>query len=219
MNDKIKLLAEYLDVDPSTIEVSNYDDNTFVVDNGDEWMVLTEDESYDKFKEWEMSLIDEMGLEAFSENFQEHILETCINERFFKTVAEEESMYYIDEMDSEELLEYAHERGLYEDIESVDDAEFDEQEGYIRNDCEEVYEEEILNRGMAEYFEEIYGRNWANEMKDTLQKEIDWDKVIDELYNWDTKETLHGSMASYDGQEHEFGQDSEGNWVFGYWVN
>ena len=71
--DKKQALADYLDVDIEEIE-DGYDDNHFEV-NGDEYMILTEDESYDEYKDWEMSLIDDLGLEAFSENFQEHILD------------------------------------------------------------------------------------------------------------------------------------------------
>lgn len=211
---KKQALAEYLDVEVDEIE-DGYDDNHFEV-NGDEWMVLTEDESYDEFKEYEMSLIDDLGLEAFAENFQQHILETCIDDSFFDTIVDEESDYYISEMDDEDLLEYAHRHDIAEDIEDVDSEDFDRSD--IEDECKYAYQDELNEMGMVEYFESIYGRNWAREMKDTLEKEIDWDAVIDELYNWDTKETLHGSMASYDGKEVELGK-YDGEWLFAYWIN
>ena len=213
--DKKQVLGNYLDVDIEEIE-DGYDENHFEV-NGDEYMVLTEDESYDEYKDWEMSLIDDLGLEAFSENFQEHILENCINESWFKQVAEEESQYYIEEMDDEELLDYAHNHDIAEDVEDTDNLSEREIER-IREDCEEVYEEEILEQGISEYFENIYGRGWAKEMKDTLQNEIDWDKVIEDLYDWDSRDVLWGSMASYDGNVIELDKVN-GEWLFAYRTN
>lgn len=213
--DKKQALADYLDVDIEEIE-DGYDENHFEI-NGDEYMVLTEDESYDEYKNWEMSLIDDLGLEGFSENFQEHILENCINDSWFEEVAKEESQYYIEEMSDEELLDYAHDHDIAEDVENTDDLSEREIER-IREDCEEVYEEEILNQGISEYFENIYGRGWAKEMKDTLEKEIDWDKVIEDLYDWDSRDTLWGSMASYDGNVIELDKVN-GEWLFAYRTN
>lgn len=207
-------LAKFLEVETDEIE-DGYDDNHFEV-NGDEWMVLTEDESYDEYKEWEMSLIDDLGLEAFTENFQKHILENCINEDFFDTVAEEEADFYISEMDDEELLEYAHDHKIAKDIDDVDDENFDRSD--IEEDCKEEYEEEILKLGMSDYFENIYGRGWVKEMKDTLEKEIDWEQVIEDLYDWDDRNTLWGSMAGYDGVVHELDKVN-GEWLFAYQTN
>ena len=212
--DKKQALADYLDVDIEEIE-DGYDDNHFEV-NGDEYMILTEDESYDEYKDWEMSLIDDLGLEAFSENFQEHILENCINEDFFNTVAEEEADFYISEMDDEELLEYAHDHKIAKDIDDVDDENFDRTD--IEEDCKDEYEEEILKQGMSDYFESIYGRGWAKEMKDTLEKEIDWEQVLEDLYDWDDRYTLWGSMAGYDGVVHELDKVN-GEWLFAYRTN
>lgn len=212
--DKKQALADYLEVDVEEIE-DGYDDNHFEIDNK-EYMVLTEDESYDEYKEWEMSLIDDLGLESFSENYQMHILENCINESFFETVADEESDYYIGEMDDEELLDYAHDHDIAEDVEDVDSEDFDRSD--IEEDCKDVYREEILNQGISEYFENIYGRNWVKETKDMLEKEIDWDKVIEDLYDWDSRDDLWGSMAGYDGNVIELDKVN-GEWLFAYRTN
>lgn len=207
-------LAKFLDVEIDEIE-DGYDDNHFEV-NGDEWMILTEEESYDEFKDWEMSLIDDLGLESFNENFQEHILENCIDEDFFNTVAEEEANYYIEQMDDEELLDYAHDHNIAEDVEDTENLSERDLER-IREDCEE-YKQNILDQGMSEYFEQIYGRGWVKEMKDTLEKEIDWEQVIEDMYDWDSRDTLWGSMASYDGKVHELDKVN-GEWLFAYQTN
>ena len=79
-------------------------------------------------------------------------------------------------------------------------------------------EKEILDQGISEYFENIYGRGWVKEMKDTLEKEIDWEKAIDALYDWDSREVLWGSMAGYDGEVHELDKVN-GEWLFAYRTN
>lgn len=217
--DRKKALAQFLNL--SEEEMENIEEgsgsytSSMLEYDGNEYLVLTEDESYDEFKEWEMSLIDDLGLESFSENFQEHILENCTNESFFETVADEESDYYIGEMDDEELLDYAHNHNIAEDVEDTDNEDFDRSD--IEEECKDAYREEIIDMGISEYFESIYGRDWVKEMKDTLEKEIDWDKVIEDLYKWDSRDTLWGSMASYDGKTHE--EKVDGEWFYIYWVN
>lgn len=212
--DKKQALADYLEVDVEEIE-DGYDENHFEV-NGEEYMILTEDESYDEFKDWEMSLIDDVGLDAFSENFQEHILENCINDSWFEQVAEEEADFYVGDMSDEDLLEYAHDHKIAKKIDNVDDEDFDRSD--IEDECKEIYEEEILEQGISEYFENIYGRGWVKEMKDTLEKEIDWEKAIDALYDWDSREVLWGSMAGYDGEVRELDKVN-GEWLFAYRTN
>ena len=214
--DKKQALADYLEVDVEEIE-DGYDENHFEV-NGEEYMILSEDESYDEYKDWEMSLIDDLGLESFSENFQEYILENCINDSWFEQVAEEEADYYIGEMNDEELLDYAHDHKIAKNIDDVDSEEFENERTSIEEDCLEVYREEILDQGISEYFENIYGRGWAKEMKDTLEKEIDWDKVIEDLYDWDSRDVLWGSMAGYDGNVIELDKIN-GEWLFAYRTN
>lgn len=208
-------LAKYLNIDIDEVD-DGYDDNHF--ENGrEEWMVLTEDESYDEFKDWEMSLIDDLGIEAFTENFQNHILENCIDESWFKEVAEEESQYYIEEMDDEELIDYAHDHNIAEDVENTENLSEREIEK-IREECEEEYAQNILDQGVSEYFENIYGRNWAKELGDTITKQIDWEQVIEDLYDRDSRDTLWGSMASYDGEVHEIGK-VDGEWLYAYRTN
>lgn len=214
-NTRKQALADYLKIDIDEIE-DGYDDNHFEI-NRDEWMVLTEDESYDEFKDWEMSLIDDLGIEAFSENFQNHILENCIDESWFKEVAEEESQYYIEEMDDEELIDYAHDHNIAEDIEDTENLSEREIEK-IREECEEEYAQNILDQGISGYFENMYGRNWAKELGDTITKQIDWEQVIEDLYDWDSRDVLWGSMAGYDGKVIELDK-VDGEWLFAYRTN
>ena len=107
---------------------------------------------------------------------------------------------------------------MWEEIEDTEDETFEKKVDRIRDDCREEYEQNILDQGMSEYFEQIYGRGWVKEMKDTLEKEIDWEQVIEDMYDWDSRDTLWGSMASYDGNVNELDKVN-GEWLYAYRTN
>lgn len=223
MEDKIQALADFKGVDPSKIRPNKYDKNSFIVEDDEyqdeEYEVLTEDECYMAFEDYEKSLIDDLGLDSFTPEFQEYILENCINENFFEQVAEEEAEFYVDEMSPEEVLDLVHEDGYYTEITSVEDPAFDENyPDPMTVDAKSIYRDNILRQGMAEYFESIYGSGWAKEMRDTLKDEINWDAVIDAMYDWDNRETLWGQMDAWDGQTHELGKYGD-EWIFAFRTN
>ena len=51
-----------------------------------------------------------------------------------------------------------------------------------------------------------------------MKKEIDWEQVLEDLYDWDDRYTLWGSMAGYDGVVHELDKVN-GEWLFAYRTN
>lgn len=73
-----------------------YDENVFEVD-GEEYFIGTEEEADERAKEEVRNIIDDMGLEAFSENFQEEIIGNYVDEDFFEDLKEEEAQYLEDE--------------------------------------------------------------------------------------------------------------------------
>lgn len=75
--DRIEALAQFLGLDEEEKEdiESTYDDKNFEV-NGEEYLVVTEDESYEMAKEDVRSLLeDDLGLEGVSEDTQEYAIE------------------------------------------------------------------------------------------------------------------------------------------------
>lgn len=203
-------LAEFLGVEVDEITDYKYGNHAFECESeSGAWEVLTDDESDEEFHDYEMSIIDDIGLDAFTENFQEWILENAINESWFEQVAEEESDYYISEMDDEELLDYAKNHKLVKKDLNIDDFDRDD----VEEDCKSEYKDEIIEDGMSYYFESIYGRHWVKEMKDTLINEIDWDVVIDELKDRDGR----GSLSSFNGEENEV--KSNGTWFYIYQID
>lgn len=113
-----KALADYLGIDVEDVAVAG--DGEFDTPEGD-YLVLTEDEAYDKALESIQGTIDEMGLDAFTENFRDYILNNLLDDYHIKEEAIVE--YYVD---------YA------EDIEQEPSDEFENRL------IEELYENEIL---------------------------------------------------------------------------
>lgn len=203
-------LAKFLDVNVDEID-EGYSDDVLEYGNA-EYLVLTDDEADEKAHDYTMELLDDNGLESLSKDAQEYCLENFINDSFFETVADEESDYYISEMSDEELLDYAHDHKIAKAIDDVDDKNFDRSD--LEDQCKYEYRDEILDQGMSDYFEGIYGRNWAKEMKDTLEKELDFDAIADYVIESDGRAN---SLASYDGKENEIKVDGE--WFYIYRTN
>ena len=203
-------LAEFLDVNVDEIN-EGYSDDVLEYGNA-EYLVLTDDEADEKAHDYTMELLDDIGFESLSKDAQEYCLENFINDSFFETVADEESDYYISEMSDEELLDYAHEHKIAKAIDDVDDENFDRSD--LEDQCKYEYRDEILDQGISDYFEGIYGKNWAKEMKDTLEKELDFDAIADYVIESDGRAN---SLASYDGKENEIKVDGE--WFYIYRTN
>ena len=67
---------------------------------------------------------------------------------------------------------------------------------------------------MSEWFEDIYGRNWAREMQDTLKDYIDWKALAEYIVNSDG---VANTLAKYDGRENE--EKVNGEYLYIYRVN
>ena len=79
MNKKLRgLLLQVEVMEGSQIQVLN--ENTFEVD-GAEYLVLSEDEREEEFYNYQKSLIDDMGLESFSEWAQDYIIDNFVDDK------------------------------------------------------------------------------------------------------------------------------------------
>jgi hypothetical protein len=80
-----KALAEFLEFDEREIDdirESSYNEQMLTV--GDkEYYVVTDEEADDLYYEQQMGLIDDIGLEGFTENFQQTIVNNFIGDRFW----------------------------------------------------------------------------------------------------------------------------------------
>ena len=105
ISDKAIELAELLDVAPTAVEETTY--GTFSINDdesehdGEEYLVYTEEEAEKAFTEAEEELIDELGINAFSENFKQWIFEYALDEGFLDDALDEERDYYESEDDED----------------------------------------------------------------------------------------------------------------------
>lgn len=104
ISDKAIELAELLDVAPTAIKENGY--GVFSINDeesdhdGEEYLVYDEDEREEALRADFDSLWSDLGIESFSEDFQEWIYENAIDEGFLDAILEEDADYY--ENDGEE---------------------------------------------------------------------------------------------------------------------
>ena len=187
--ERIEALAKLLGVEVEDLTVSKYDERTFENKEAGEYIVLTEEEAYDAAKESIKNLIEDLGLESFSEGFQEWILDTCVDKEWFDEYLEDYYTYYIDEIRDEESDYEEYETRLEEEM---DDAGVDTEEEFL----------DYLIEGAGNSIE-WYIDNFGYEEFKSVCKEcdlIDWDSVIEEVISEDG---IANSIATYDGKEYE----------------
>ena len=180
MNKKLRgLLLQVEIMEGSQIQVLN--ENTFEVD-GAEYLVLSEDEREEEFYNYQKNLVDDMGLDAFTEWGQDYIINNFTdNGRLEDDLFEimyESCKNYIEDLKYENTLE----------------------EELKENDCED--EEKFLELLTEEDPKEWYIMNFGEKDFYDMIKTCDyiiWDDVI----NWMAREDGYGCLAAYDGEEIE----------------
>ena len=96
-------LAEYLNIDPE--EVDELDRFDFDTPEG-EYLVLTEEEGYDRAMDEVKMTLDDLGLEAFTPNFQREILDNYIKDDVIDSFIDDEIDYFETQENDPEQLEY-----------------------------------------------------------------------------------------------------------------
>ena len=196
MNKKLRgLLLQVKVMEGSEIKVLN--ENTFEVD-GAEYLVLNEDEREEEFYNYQKNLIDDMGLESFTEWVQDYIINNFVDDEWFIADMKEHFEYYISDIREEPSDNEEFENRLQEEMAEVS--------------CKD--EEEFLNyhcdlENPIEWFLNNFGQDEFN----ATVKEYDlinWDDVI----NWVAREDGYGCLAAYDGEELEL-QDN----LYAYRIN
>ena len=196
MNKKLRgLLLQVEVMEGSQINVLN--ENTFEVD-GAEYLVLSEDEREEEFYNYQSSLIEEMGLDAFSGWAQDYIIDNFVDDEWFIEAMREHFEYYISDISEE----------------SADDEKFENrlQEEILESGCED--EEDFLNYhcSLEEPIEWFLSNFSQNEFNITVKEHdlINWEDVI----NWVAREDGYGCLAAYDGEELELKDD-----LYAYRIN
>ena len=192
-NIKINALLNYLGEteETATVETLKHDDNKTVFVDNMEYIILTDEEADEYYKEYQLSLIDDLGLEAFSDWAKNYILDnfTYSHSEMFEDIQYEDAVSYVDDLKyggelDDELSRY----GCKNEKELIDLL------------CEENSVEWFkFNFGIDEYNRIIIENNL-----------IDWEEVIE----WTKEVDGRGVMASYDGVEMELEND-----LYAYRIN
>lgn len=177
-DDRAQGLAEYLGIDIEDVNKESYDDYGLPVYDTPEgtFVVGTYDECYDAAIEDVKSLIDDMGLESFSKDYQNYIMNNndFVDTSFIMNALQDEIDYFEDEEDDEDTAERLN--TMYEDAKRSGD-----------------YTEVI------DYFRDMFG---DEDFALWVGNNIYWDKVAEDVVDTDG---IANSLARYDGEEHEFG--------------
>lgn len=190
---KKEALAEELGVVEE--DVIEKEDNVYEVD-GEEYLVLTDDEAEKKFKEDEESLIDDIGMESFTENFKDYIRLNLIATKDVLSVIEEMMENYVNDLDEEELRDELESHGLLSEDEELLKEDINALKIDLIDDL--VNEIEDPTDWLIEQFGE---KEFWTMMKDY----IDMDEIIDTIKEWDGRGP---KLAQYDGIEREiYGTD------------
>lgn len=121
-DDKLNLLAEYLNIDPSDIE---YNGDYFEAPDGD-YLVCTSEEAYERARDEIENFIADMGIEGFTKNFQDEILNDpdCIDVQKVDDIIDDEIDYFTTQEPDEEMVDYYSNMSLNDKVEELKDLGF-----------------------------------------------------------------------------------------------
>lgn len=193
-NIKINALLNYLgeSKETATVETLKHDDNKTVFVDGMEYIVLTDIEADEQYREYQLSLIEDLGLESFSDWAKNYILDNFTSpysySETFGNIQYDDAVSYVDDLKySGDLNDELNRYGC------------DNEEELIDLLCEE---------DSVEWFKSMFGIDEYNRI--IIENDlINWDEVVE----WTKEMDGRGAMASYDGVEMELEND-----LYGYCI-
>ena len=202
--ERIKALATYLGVEEDEI-TEGYDDTVFEV-NGEEYLVLDDDEADEAVVDDIENIIDDMGLEAFTDSMQDWIVGNAIdNAEWFDEALEEDMNFYVDDMSDDEVVENAIDYNIIdEDGAYVEDEDGNQEINpglYIEDLGEKLVQALIDEQDDAyEWYVYNFGENSVRDLIKEGVLTLDYQAIADEVIRWDGR---GNSLASYDSDEIE----------------
>ena len=191
MEERIKVLAEFLGIEESDIS-KGYRDNIFETSDGEEYLVVTDEEADDEFYQYEENLIDELGLDAFSDWAKDYIIENCVDTEWFDNFYYEDYESYANDIESESANSDEYENRLEEEMAEAECTTIEEFVEYMVD---------RIRDDLVGQFEFDFGKD---QLADVVSRYnlLDMDAVIDYIKEQDGR----GNMAGYDGIENEEGE-------------
>lgn len=216
-------LAKYLQCKPSQLkESSDYGYRGQCFEYNDEEYLIYDDysDAESDAVDYVKQTIDELGLESFSESFQQEIVnDGLVDVDWFKLAMRESNENYVYDIESEESSDSKYANRLIEecaDADIISDDEIDENGEYTGElDLAEEYAEYLNNRepDAVEWFRDNFGER---EMADVVRENnlLDEDAVAERCVESDG---VANSLASYDSEERTF--DYKGTTYYIYRTN
>lgn len=191
MEERIKVLAEFLGIEESEI-LKGYRDNIFETSDGEEYLVVTDEEADDEFYQYEENLIDELGLDAFSDWAKDYIIENCVDTEWFENFYYEDYESYANDIETESASSDEYENRLEEEMAEAECTTIEEFVEYMVD---------RIRDDLVGQFEFDFGKDALRDVVSRYNL-LDVDAVVDYIKEQDGREVL----ASYDGRENEVGE-------------
>lgn len=189
---KIEALAKFLGIETKEIEEDMNNHKYFKTEDGEEYMVLTDEESEEEFYNYESDLIEECGLDAFTDWARDYIIENCLDVDWFEDYFREDYESYANDIKTESASSNEYANRLEEEMAEAECADVEEFIDYL---VDSISDDFVGN------FKFDFGEKMLTEviMNNNL---LDMDAVVDYIKETDGR----GILASYDGVENEEGE-------------
>ena len=190
--EKIEELAKFLGIETKEIEEDMNNHKYFRTEGGEEYMVLTDDEADEVFYDYESNLIEECGLDAFTDWARDYIIENCLDVDWFEDYFREDYENYANDIETESASSDEYANRLEEEMSESECADVEEFIDYL---VDSISDDFVGN------FKFNFGEEMLTEtiMKNNL---LDMDAVIDYIKETDGR----GILAAYDSVENEEGE-------------
>ena len=188
MLNKIKAINNY-GVEVKDIE--KIEDNIFTINNGEEYYVLTDEEAQEIYVDLQVELINELGLEGFTEYAQQYIIDNCLYIDWFNDAMIESNENYVYDLEEEELQELLEEYDVETAEELINEFNSQYENGYQwykeifgTEDIQYVIDKyDLLNIGaVIEFCQEVDGRGHIIASYDGIENEVEVDGITYYLY-------------------------------------
>jgi hypothetical protein len=211
--DVIQVVADYFNVPVEDITQASWDDRVYELPDGEEYLVIHEDDVYDAVKDDIEILFDDIGMDSFTPYFQEWILYNAVDMDELEDYQTEYYANYFNDIIDESSDPYEN-RAIEElyDAGIINDSDFDTDEngevdyssfnGDVYDYVDDFVDSMVSGHDTPiEWFEDYLGKDY---LYDCIEHGnlIDMDKVTEECIDVDGAAHF---LARYDGEEHEIG--------------
>ena len=188
MLNKIKAINNY---GAEVKDIEKVEDNIFTMNNGEEYYVLTNEEAQEIYVDSQTELINDLGLEGFTEYAQQYIIDNCLNIDWFNEAMNESNENYVYDLEEEDLQELLDEY----DVETAEELinEFNSQyengyqwykENFGTEDIQYlINKHDLLNiDAVIEFCQEVDGRGHIIASYDGIENEVEIDNTTYYIY-------------------------------------